>query len=101
MNAAAGPHPVRSRYCESRTSELSPDEVLDAYDEALARGRGLDRRRAGRAIADVPQGVYFDDDGAVLSLLVFGPGRLSTAEDLAGLDQASTRGMTLVVLLAF
>ena len=48
----------------------------------------------------MPQGVYFNEDGAVFSLLVFGPDGFASP-DVDGLDQVADPNLTLVVLLAF
>jgi hypothetical protein len=44
--------------------------------------------------------VYFDDDGGVFSVLVFGPEAFASPE-LEGLDDVADPNLTLVVLLAF
>lgn len=98
VNALLGLTPALA-FTESRTSELSPEEVLDAYDAALEATGWIAGDRA-EPISGVPQGVYFNEDGAVFSLLVFGPDGFASP-DVEGLDQVADPNLTLVVLLAF
>jgi pimeloyl-ACP methyl ester carboxylesterase len=86
-------------FSEVRTSELSPEAVLDGYDTALEPLGWFIGDRA-EPIQGVPQGVYFSDDGGVFSVLVFGPDAFASSE-LEGLDQVADPTKTLVVLLAF
>lgn len=98
VNALLGITPSLA-FSEARTSALSPDEVLAAYDAALeADGWSVGDR--AEPIDGVPQGVYFNDDGGVFSVLVFGPEAFASPE-LEGLDQVADPTQTLVVLLAF
>jgi hypothetical protein len=98
VNALLGLTPSLA-FSEVRTSSLSPDEVLAAYDAALeADGWSVTDR--AEPIDGVPQGVYFSDDGGVFSVLVFGPDAFASPE-LEGLEQVADPTQTLVVLLAF
>ena len=86
-------------FSEVRTSAADPLAVLDAYDAAL-EDQGFIVSDRAEPIAGVPQGVYFADDGTVLSVLVIGPEAM-TGPDLEGLDKVVDPTLTLVVLLAF
>ncbi|MCB0998171.1 MAG: alpha/beta fold hydrolase [Acidimicrobiales bacterium] len=86
-------------FSESRTTDLSPDDALDAYDAALEALGWIVGDRA-EPIDGVPQGVYFDDSGAVFSVLAIGPEAFENP-DLDGLDQVADPTRTLLVLLAF
>jgi len=98
VNALLGLTPSLA-YSEARTSALSPDEVLDAYDAAL-EAQGFFAGDRAEPITGVPQGVYFSDEGEIFSVLVFGPEAFASP-DLEGLDQVADPNLTLVVLLAF
>lgn len=86
-------------YSEVRTSADEPLTVLDMYDALLADQGYIVSERA-EPIPGVPQGVYFADDGTVLSVLVIGPDVIA-GPDLEGLDKVVDPTLTLVVLLAF
>ena len=86
-------------YSEVRTSADEPLAVLDMYDALLA-DQGFIASDRAEPITGVPQGVYFADDGTVLSVLVIGPDAM-TGPDLEGLDKVVDPTLTLVVLLAF
>ena len=73
--------------------------ALDAYDAALEALGWIVGDRA-EPIDGVPQGVYFDDSGAVFSVLAIGPEAFENP-DLDGLDQVADPTRTLLVLLAF
>jgi pimeloyl-ACP methyl ester carboxylesterase len=98
INALLGVTPSLA-FSESRESTLGPEETLDAYD-ALLEDQGWSTGGRQEPIPGVPQGVWFNDDGGVFSILVFGPDAYASPE-LAGLDEVADPTKTLVVLLAF
>ncbi|MFN8022246.1 MAG: alpha/beta hydrolase [Acidimicrobiales bacterium] len=98
INATLGLTPSLA-FSESRTSTLTVDQALDAYDAAMeAAGWTVAGRQ--EPITGVPQAVYFDESGAVFSVLAFGPDAFASP-DLDGLDEVADPNVTLLVLLAF
>jgi pimeloyl-ACP methyl ester carboxylesterase len=98
VNAALGLTPDLA-YSAVRSSDLSPAEVLDAYD-AVIGAQGFESAGREEPIPGVPQAIYFSPDGQVFSVLVIGPEAMA-GPDLEGLDKLVDPTKTLVVLLAF
>ncbi|MGD9998812.1 MAG: alpha/beta fold hydrolase [Ilumatobacteraceae bacterium] len=84
-------------YSELRTSSLAPDDVLDAYDDALEDAGFLVGGRQ-EPIDGVNQAVYLQSDGEVFSVLAIGHDSMDSP-DLEGLADAVPAGQTLIVLL--
>lgn len=98
INAVLGITPSLA-FSESRTTTLSADDALAAYDEAMEAAGWMVGERA-EPIDGVPQAVYFDTSGAVMSVLAFAPDVFDSPE-LDGLGDVADPTRTLLVLLAF
>jgi hypothetical protein len=97
VNALLGLGPTLA-YSELRTSAAPPDDVLDAYDDALGAS-GFQSAGRQEPLEGVHQAIYLNDDGEILSVLAVDPASYDSP-DLEGLGDLVPPDQTLIVLLS-